>query len=351
MKAAKLVGPGNMAIEELPIPEIGDAEVLVKVEYCGICGTDVHGFVSPGYVPKGAYMGHELSGVISKVGGEVRGWERGDRVTIQPSYECGHCWACRHGHLPCCVFQLRGAIGISTDPSLPGGYAEFVRVQFPERLHALPEGVSFEEGALVEPLACALRAVRSSSIKPGDPVMVTGAGPIGLAVIGFLKHTGAVPIIATEVSDRRSELAKRFGADYVFNPQSNTHLKEDILRVTAGVGVAAVFECSGAPQALRTACDFLRPHGELVVIGLIQKEMNFTPYEFQPKELRILWSWCHGDEFPMVIDLITKGVIPFKELVSSKIRLDDIVKEGFQKLLTTGHNELKILVAPGCPTR
>ena len=177
--------------------------------------------------------------------------------------------------------------------------------------------------------------------------MVLGAGPIGLGAIAFLKYAGAGLIIATEISEKRAEVAKRLGADYVFNPQKVSNLREEVLKLTNRLGVAQVFECSGVPQAFKSATDFLRPRGQIVVVGIVDKEVQFIPFSLQLLELQIASSWCHGsDEFPMVIDFLKKGISPVKEMITSKIKLSDIVERGFNKLLKPGHAEIKILVSP-----
>ncbi|MCD6453361.1 MAG: alcohol dehydrogenase catalytic domain-containing protein [Dehalococcoidales bacterium] len=347
MKAAKIEEPGKIVLEEIPVPEVLDDEVLVEVRYCGICGSDLHGFRFPGFMQVGAYMGHEFSGVVSKVGSKIKGWKPGDRVTVQPTYRCGKCWACLHGYTPCCEHQMDGGIGETADKSLPGAFSKFVRVQFPEkRLYSLPDEVSFEEGALVEPLACSLRAVRISTFKPGDYTMVLGAGPIGLGIITFLRAAGAGMIIVSEVDANRTALAKRFGADYVFNPQKTPNMKDEVLKLTGGVGVAQVFECTGIPEVFNSAFDFLRPWGQLMSVGLVMDEVPFVPFRCQPLEFQIGWSWCHGtDEFPIVIDYLRRG-LPVKEMITAKIKLEDIVEKGFEALLKKGRDDIKILVSP-----
>jgi len=276
MKAARLKRARDIALEEIPVPEISDMEVLVEVKYCGICGTDLHAFQFPGFFPVGCFMGHEFSGVIAKVGNRVEGWKPGDRVIVLPGTQCGECWACQHGFLSLCERAME-AIGVSTDETMPGAFAKFVRVPIPQkRLYSLPGEVSFEEGALVEPLATSLHAVRISALRPGDYAMVLGAGGIGLGVIAFLKNAGAGLIIATEVNEKRAEAAKKLGADYVFNPQKVLNLKEEVLKLTNGLGVAQVFDCSGVAQAFQSATDFLRPRGQIVLVGiLIRKSRLF----------------------------------------------------------------------------
>jgi len=346
MKALRLKGPRCIGLEEIAVPEISDTEVLVEVKYCGICGSDIHAFQIPEVFPAGAFLGHELSGVIVKVGDKVKDWKPGDRVTVNPLYRCGQCYACKHAFWSCCPRAFE-AIGVMADEKQPGGFAKFVRVPHPEyQLYPLPDEVSFEEGALVEPLADGLHAVRISSFKPGDHTMVLGCGLIGLGVISFLKYAGAGLIIATEVNEKRAELAKKFGADYVFNPQKVSNLQEEVLRLANGVGVNQVFDCSGVPQAFQSATNFLRPRGQIVLMGIVEQEVPIIPFRFQPGEFQLVASWCQNDEFPMVINFLKRRISPVKETITSKIKLSDIVEQGFNKLLKPGHAEIKILVSP-----
>jgi len=347
MKAALLKEPGKIVLKKIPVPEVSDTEVLVEVKYCGICGTDLAAIQTPELLPLGCFMGHEFSGVITKVGSKVKGWKPGDRVVVFPGSQCGECWACRHGFVSSCVHQME-AIGVSTDETMPGAFAKFVRVPTPQkRLYSLPNEMSFEEGALVEPLATPLHAIRISSFKPGDPTMVLGAGPIGLGTIAFLKDVGAGLIIATEVNDRRAEMAKKLGADCVFNPQTVSNLRQEVLKLTDGLGVAQIFDCSGIPAAFQSATNFLRTRGQIVLIGIILKEVPMIPFSFQLGEFQLQASWCYtGDDFAMVINSLKKRALPVKEMITSKIKLKDIVEQGFGRLLKPGNAEAKILVSP-----
>jgi len=346
MKAAVLKGPGEIALEEIPVPQISDTDVLVEVKCAAICGSDLHAFQAPGFFPVGCFLGHEFSGVVVKVGKKVEGWKPEDRVTVNPLSQCGECWACKHGFLSCCE-HAGEAIGTLTDETMPGGFAKFVRVPAPQKsLYSLPDEVSFEEGALVEPLSTSLHAVRISAFRPGDSTMVLGTGAIGLGVITFLKRGGAGLIIATEVNEKRAEVAKKLGADYVFNPKRVSNLREEVLGLTNGLGVTQVFDCSGIPQVFRTATNFLRPRGQIMLVGIIDNEVPIVPLNINLHEIQLQGSWCYTDEFPMVIDFLKKGVVPVKEMITSRIKLSDIVEQGFEKLLKPGHAEIKILVAP-----
>ena len=348
MKAALLKGPGELVLDEIPVPEISDDEVLVEVKYCGICGSDLHAIPEAILLPPGTYLGHEFSGVITKVGNDVAGWKVGDRVVANPMYMCGQCYACRHGNQIQCPLAMTHVIGCAAGLEHAGAFAKLVRVPIPEwRLHHLPDEVSFEEGALVEPLSCSLHAVRISNFRVGDDTMVLGAGMIGLGVIAHLKTAGAGIIIATETLETRAKLARKLGADYVFNPLEEPNLKEKVLELTGGKGIDVVFDCSGVPQAFKTATDFLRKGGQVLLMGIITRETPILPMNFNINEWELKGSLCYNtDEFPMVLEFLKKGVLPVKELITSKIRLSNIIKEGFDALAKPGNNEIKIIVEP-----
>jgi (R,R)-butanediol dehydrogenase / meso-butanediol dehydrogenase / diacetyl reductase len=349
LKAARLKAPKEIVLEEIPVPVISDTEVLVRVKYCGVCGTDRRGFEAPGLIPLGAYIGHEFSGVISKVGKNVPGWKAGDRVVVNPNCFCGKCYACRHGYLECCEHLIENSLGCLTDKSLPGAFSEFVRVPFAEqRLYALPDQLSFAVGALVEPLASSLHAVRMSSFKPRDSAVVLGCGGIGLGVIAFLRDSGAGLIVATEVNEKRTEVAKKLGANFVFNPVK-ADLREEVLKLTGGLGVTHVFDCSGVPQAFQSASGLLRPRGQIVLVGIIDKGVPIVPLNLQINELQLQTSFCYSDEFPLVIDFLMNTKLPMREMLTSKIKLDDI-QEGFNRFLQPGNSEIKLIVYPEDPS-
>jgi len=176
--------------------------------------------------------------------------------------------------------------------------------------------------------------------------MVLGAGAIGLGVITFLKEGGAGLIIATEVNEKRAEVAKKLGANYVFNPRKVPNLREEVLKLTNGVGVAQLFECSGVPQAFQSATDFLRPRGQIVLTGVITTDTSIVPLNINFREIQLQGSWCYNDEFPMVVDFLKRGVSSIQEMITSRIKLSNIVEQGFNELLRPSHNQIKILVSP-----
>ena len=346
MKAALLKGVKELVLDDIPIPEITDDEVLVEVKYCGICGSDLGAWRSAELMPPGTYMGHEFSGVLAKVGKNVKSWKVGDRVVCNELYECGECYACTHGIYSCCPKAMSQEIGCTAGLENAGAFAKYVRVRYPEyRLFALPDEVSFEEAALVEPLACTLHAVRLSNFKPRESTVVLGAGMIGLGVIVHLKNAGAGLIVATEISEKRASMAKRLGADYVFDPQK-VDVKGKVLELTEGVGADVVFDCSGIPQAFQSATSFLRPRGQLLLMGIITHEVPIVPVGFILGEYSLQGSMCYyHEEFPMVIEFLSRHTSPIAEVITSKIKLSDI-QNGFEELSKPGTDEIKILVEP-----
>ena len=352
-------GPGEIMIEEVPVPEISDDEALMEVKYCGICGTDLASYLGSFYEP-GTYMGHEYSGVLVKVGKNVKGFKVGDRVVGECLYACGDCYGCRHGRGP----ALCDEVWVRTTGDTPGlehagAFANFMRIPDPKHiLHILPGELSFEEGALVEPLAACIHAVRISDFRVGDSTMVVGTGPIGLMVISVLRYAGAGLIIATEVNERRCAMAKKMGADYVFNPRKEPNLKEKVRELTKGLGVDVAFNCSRSREALQSIWGhvgaghpfergFLRDGGQIMAVAYIPEEVEFLPVTFviREYELKGTDAW-YADEFPISIELLRKHIFPYKELITRKIKLSNIVKEGFEVLTSPDHKEIKILVEP-----
>ncbi|MBW2370252.1 MAG: alcohol dehydrogenase catalytic domain-containing protein, partial [Deltaproteobacteria bacterium] len=263
MKVAVLSEVGKLTIEERPVPDIGPEEVLIKVEYCGICGSDIHAYKSGLLFPIGTVMGHEFTGVVEQVGKKVKSHYIGDPVIILPQAACRECDCCTRGLENLCHHVLDRDVGES--PERDGAYAEYVRIPWPdEMLYKLPVGVSFEEGALVEPLAIGFHAVRQSRFKPGDNVVVLGAGPIGLSAVQFLKIGGAGKIIAVEVSAERGKAAERLGADVVLDPgEEKNKLADKVTELTGGLGADVVFECAGVQAAFSGALDLVKHGGQI----------------------------------------------------------------------------------------
>jgi (R,R)-butanediol dehydrogenase/meso-butanediol dehydrogenase/diacetyl reductase len=292
-------------------------------------------------------MGHEFSGVLSEVGKNVKQWKVGDRVVINPMGRCGECYACKSGIYSACPQAIPTGIGIAAGVQYAGAFAKFAKVHHPEhQLYRLPDELTFEEGALIEPLSCGLHAVRISKFKGGDKVLVLGCGMMGLAAITALKISGASLIMASEVIERKGEIARKLGADYVFNPKEVV-LKDKVFELTDGLGVDVVFDCTGLSVPFKSAPDFLKPRGQVLMVGIITGDTPFVPLNFTVGEKSLQATLVYVDEYPMVIDLLTrKERPPVSEIITGRIKLSEIVTKGFDELLKPNAEHTKIIVQP-----
>ncbi len=337
MKAAIFRGIGKIEVAEAPIPTPGPDEVLIKVHYCGICGSDVDAYKTGTY-EAGVIIGHEMGGEIVEVGDEVWGWQPGDRVTVNGVIPCGKCWFCHHNRPSLC--EDMQMTGITFD----GAFAEYM-VAPVAGLHRLPDEVSTRQAALVDPLATALHGVRLSALRPGDHVLVMGAGPIGLMTIQAALLAGARSVLVTEISPRRMELARQMGATAVLHPmRDNLFVAMD--RWTEGRGPDVVFVCAGIPAVLEDAVTLARKGGQIFVLGISEHPVEADFMTVVLNELDIRGGYCGYEEYPMCIDLIAQGRVDVESMVTHEIPLDDIVSQGFEVLMQPETEAGKILVKP-----
>ena len=349
MKAVRFHGQEDLRVEDIPIPECGPGQVKIKPAWVGICGSDLHEYLGgPNICPTNPHpitgesvplvFGHEFSGVIEEVGEGVTRVKVGEKVAVQPIIYDGTCGACNEGWINCCY--KGGFIGLS---GWGGGLSEHVVA--PEKsLYKLPDNVPLDLGALIEPLSVGWHAVKISPYKPGDSVLILGGGPIGLAVIQALKAKSPRQIIVSEVSPRRKEYAKQFGADIVLDPT-----KDDIVaecrKLCDGAGVDVAFDAAGVQPALTQAIHSLRAHGTLVNIAVWEKAASITPNDllFREKRYMGIATYVEGD-FQEVIDAISQGKMDPREMITKRIKLDEVVDEGFKALIRDKDNQVKILV-------
>jgi (R,R)-butanediol dehydrogenase/meso-butanediol dehydrogenase/diacetyl reductase len=326
-------------------PVINSGEVLVKVAYCGICGSDVHGYLNGIMIPPGTVMGHECAGLVSEVGDAVNNFEPGEPVAVKPSPQCGGCYWCQREQYSICPEGLKRAIGITTDHD--GAFAEYVRIQYPhEMLFKLPSNMSFKVAALIEPLATSLHAVRMSRFRPGDHVVIVGAGMIGLGTLQFLKLGGAGQIIVLETSQKKSQLALEMGADEVLNPLAEGEdPKDEIFKLTHGIGADVVFECAGVPLSFQTCTDYVKSGGQVIVVGINDKDVEFNNFQLVVREIEMKGVLAYYDEFGEVIEYLDQGKIRTEPLISDIIELTDLEEKGFKRLIAS-QDIVKILVRP-----
>jgi L-iditol 2-dehydrogenase len=345
MKALVLREYGRFHFEEFPEPVCGRDEVLIRVRACAICGSDVHGMDgSTGRRIPPIVMGHEAAGVIEETGVEAEeaGYRVGDRVTFDSTVSCGGCPYCLSGDVNLC--DDRKVLGVScADYRLHGAFAEFVAV--PARiLYRLPDAVSFERAAMVEPLSVALHAVRRSMVKPGDAAVVIGAGLIGLLVVQLLKGIGCSPIIAVDLAQTRLDLALRFGADEALR-SDGVDVPAAVLAVTGSRGAAVSFECVGLTPTVRMAVAVLRKGGTLTLVGNLAQTVELPLQSVVTRQITLIGSCASAGEYPRCLDLIASGQVDVDSLLSAVAPLSD-GDAWFQRLHAAESGLMKVVLVP-----
>ncbi|MGQ9494113.1 MAG: zinc-dependent alcohol dehydrogenase [Anaerolineae bacterium] len=338
MRAAIFREAGHIEVTEVPTPEPGPGEVLVRVHYCGICGTDLEAYQTGMYEP-GLVIGHEFAGEITAVGEGVHGWAIGERVTADNALPCGHCWFCRQGRPSLCQELLSPGI------TLDGGMAEYVCLPV-SLLHRLPEGVSTRQGALVEPLTIALQGVRSSALRSGDWVLVLGAGPIGLLTLQCALLAGARRVLVVEVNPKRAAMARELGAASVLHPQRD-NLAVEVAAHTEGLGPNVVYVCTGAAPAFESALHLVRRGGQVFVLGLCPEPVPTDFMSLVLSELDIRGGYLGHGAFPAALDYLAQGRVKVEPLITHEIALEDVVEWGFERMLQPDTEAIKVLVRMG----
>ncbi|MED3645783.1 2,3-butanediol dehydrogenase [Halalkalibacterium halodurans] len=348
MQALRWHGVKDVRVDDIAEPATLKGKVKIKVKWCGICGSDLHEYAAgPIFIPQNSphslteekapiVMGHEFSGQVVEVGDGVTKCEEGDRVVVEPIFACGTCTACKQGKYNLC--EQLGFLGLAGGG---GGFSEYVTVD-EHMVHKIPDTVSFEQGALVEPAAVALYAVRQSQFNVGDQAVVFGTGPIGLLVIEALKASGASKIYAVELSTERRQRAEQLGA-IALNP-AEVNVVEEIQRLTDG-GADVSFEVTGVPIVLTQAIESTKLNGQTMIVSIFEKEASFQPNLVVMRERNIAGIIGYRDIFPAVISLMNQGYFSAETLVTKRIGLHDIVEQGFEALMKE-KSQVKILVSP-----
>jgi (R,R)-butanediol dehydrogenase/meso-butanediol dehydrogenase/diacetyl reductase len=334
LKAAVFRGVRKIEITNVPDPKPETGEVLIRVKYCGICGSDV-GSYKTGTYEEGLIIGHEFSGEIASLGQGVTGWEIGDRVIANGVRPCGSCYFCRHNRPSLCDnLQMTGV-------SFDGGFAELVKVPS-DIVYKIPENVSDEEATLVDPLSNCIHATRYSSLQIGDRALIIGAGPIGLMALQCAREAGASEVYVSEISNRRREMAEKLGATETYDPsKDNLYVKMD--KATGGRGPDVVFECAGTPQTLRESATLVRKGGQVFVISICEEPVEADFMTLVLNELDIKGSYCGYEEYPCAIDFVAKKRVAVKPLISDIIPLDRLVEQGFEVLAKPRTEAVKII--------
>lgn len=318
--------------------------MLIRIRACGICGSDIHGWDgSTGRRRPPLIMGHEAAGEIAAVGSGVERWRVGDRVTFDSTISCGQCADCRAGRVNLC--ENRRVVGVApAEYRQHGAFAELVAV--PARiLYALPDALSFTHAAMVEPVSIAVHAVQRIRIASTDTVVVVGAGMIGLFVIQVLRWAGAQQIIAVDLAENRLSLARQLGATHLLKSDA-CDVPAEVLRLTDNKGADAAFEVVGVSTTLTLALATLRRGGSAVLVGNLAPKTDFPLQAVVTRELTLYGSCSSAGEYPLCLDLISRGVVQVDPMISAVAPLSEGA-EWFQRLSgKDGSNTMKVILQP-----
>jgi len=348
MKAAVWYGNKDIRVEDRELDELGPDELQIKVAKVGLCGTDLHEWwAGPIFMPVDEphpltgkktplTAGHEFSGVVSKVGSAVTGFKVGDRIASDSATWCGECDNCKKGwHSLCkkCAFM-----GLSRD----GAYAEYVNVPSPS-IYKLPDSVSFEWGAMVEPFACALHVIHKSRLMLGETIVVIGTGAIGLMAAHLAKIAGASKVFVVARTDIKKKVAKNMGA-IVLDPATD-NITEIVKSQTGGQGADVALEVVGTEETIDLALNVVKTRGRVVLVGFPEEkpvvDWNLILYN----ELEVLGILNNGGQIPQVLDLMANRTINPEPFITGRIGMSDLVEKGYKELKhNKGH--IKILVDP-----
>ncbi|MHA1270733.1 MAG: alcohol dehydrogenase catalytic domain-containing protein [Candidatus Helarchaeota archaeon] len=339
MKANVFYDVNDFKYEELEIPEISDHEVLVEMKSCGVCGTDIHKAIYK-TVKTPIVLGHEVSGDIIKVGSKVKKFQVGDRVAIAHHAPCMVCWECRHNHHSLCDEYLKTNLD-------PGGFSEIIRVpaiNVSRTMLKLPNSMTYDEGAFMEPLSCCIRGY-SSKIQPGDTILILGSGPIGILHTQLANAFNASLILITDLVDFRLKIAEKFGGIGINVEKEDVISK--VMELTDNKGVDVIIDTVGNRHAIGQGIKCARKGAIINIFAPFVSDenimINFNDIFF--KELTFIGTYSSSPlDYPRVIKLIEKNIINVKDLITNKYKLKDL-----KYAIQLGHeakNSLKIMIHP-----
>jgi len=342
MKALVYEGPSTMNVRETEVPAPGDCEVLIRVSYSGICGSELSGFLGHNSLRKPPMIfGHEFSGTIAALGNEAAdlgGFAVGDRVTANPLVTCGQCEACLGGKQQLCAERKL------LSAALPGSNAEYVKIPS-AFVHKLPDSLSLRDAALTEPIACAVRAAELADVRPGDTALVIGMGPIGLLALQALKQYGASRIVAVDRNRERLNFAKRLGASEAFCPEDGDLLAR-IRELTGSRGVDAALDAVGATATRLQCVQAVKPGGRVVFTGLHEEESPLPVNLIIRSEIKLTGAFAYSAlNFRTALRWLVEGRIGLPEGV-----VEAALEDGaawFDKLVRQAGSVSKVLLRPG----
>jgi L-iditol 2-dehydrogenase len=317
MRTSVLTGVKSLEIEDRSVPVPGTGEVLVQIGAVGVCGSDVHYFrhgkIGDFVVDGPLVLGHEASGRIAAVGEGVDASRVGQRVAIEPQRPCGKCRECRAG-----AYNLCPRMEFYATPPIDGAFAEYAVIQN-AFAHVIPDNVSDEAAALLEPLSVAIATMRKAHVVPGSSVLIAGAGPIGIICAQAARAFGAAEVIVTDLVEERRERALTYGATRVMDPSVT-----DV--ATAGLDVNAFIDASGAPRAVFSGIKAVRRGGYAVLVGLGNPEMSLPIEHIQNYEVSVTGIFRYTDTWPAAIHLVASGAVELDSLVTGKFGLNEVAE-------------------------
>jgi len=343
MKCLLLSEYNHLEVAEMPEPIAGPGELLLRVEACGICGSDVHGYDgSTGRRIPPIVMGHEAAGTVAAIGAGVEKYAIGDRVTFDSTIYCGECAHCKRGEINLC--DRRQVIGVSCgDYRRHGAFAEFVAV--PQRIvYRLPESLSFNEAAMLEAASVALHAVRLSGAAGGETALVIGAGMIGLLTLQAARAAGCARVLIADVDATRLRLAAKLGADETLHA-SGAGLTDRVLELTAGRGVDFAYEAVGRDETVAYAIDCARKGGTVTLIGNIEPRATLPLQKVVTRQIRLQGSCASAGEYPRAMELMASGKINVGPLISAVAPLEEGPR-WFERLHAREPNLMKVILTP-----
>jgi 2-desacetyl-2-hydroxyethyl bacteriochlorophyllide A dehydrogenase len=345
MKAVRIHGPSKVSIDEIPLQEPGDHDVVIRVKAAGLCGTDYDlytndmVYINEGMAKLPIVPGHEWSGIVERVGRKASVFKPGDRVSGECTVSCGKCGFCLQGRVSQCLDRTETGI-----LNREGGFAEYI--VFPEsHLHKF-EKVPFEEAALIEPTGIALNAAIRGGITPLDNVLVMGAGAVGLQAAQIAKKIyGARKVILTDIIDARLDRARNYGLDGKVNP-SREDLKEKVTEITKGRMIDILIEASGSKDAFINAKEVVRPFGRIVLIGFFGSKKPVIEWDsFITRDITMIGALGSPGIWDDVIDMLDSGVIETRSLISHEMKFEDFEK-GLELMVSRKDNALKVILKP-----
>ncbi|GIP15927.1 sorbitol dehydrogenase [Paenibacillus montaniterrae] len=344
MLAAVLNKPLDMEMKQVPIPVPGKDEALIKVYCIGVCGSDVHyyehGKIGRYVVEKPIILGHELAGEVVAIGEAVKHVQVGDRVAVEPGVTCGRCEYCKAGR-----YNLCPDVVFMATPPVDGAWAEYVAVRA-DFLFKLPDSMSYEQGALLEPLSVGIHAMNRANVTPADRLLVTGLGPIGLLAIQAAKLFGVKEIYATDVVPFRQQLALEMGVTAVIDPTQHP-VKERLLELTDGQGVTVVVESSGNGRAIGDALRAVKRGGRVVLVGMpAVDEIPVDVNAIIDAELDVYGLFRYANTYPAAIAALSNSELDIEKVITHKFSLNDTV-QAVEMARTQKDTSIKVMIYPG----